>query len=402
METEYKIHPIAALFPDLPAEELKVLADDIKKHGQHEPILYLGEDIYDGSGVRTKHVMWVIDGKNRLAACKLAGVDPDCRPFAVWCFAGIEEMTLPWMLDQAISANLMRRNLTPAQRSAIVVQADALREKLVAEENNKKRQTQQAEREQIKQEKQTEVRVAKTVLAATVGNPTAAVAGRTREKLAEEAKVSPDTIALVQKIQKQAPGRVKKIAAGKLSINEALANLPKPKVSPKDEAKKYPALDLPAVMPPSNKDTIKKLEIIQKGIDALLIAIKSTKLASVEEFACGKKIRDDLSDLKEEAEFLFSEYKHCELAAAFFVSDPTVRSGPRPLVGDDSDHRVNVQKAIKKHDEVSFLDYGGRGYFRGGDESPYTKDYMNALKKEMRVLGYWKTMGNTFKWVGKP
>jgi hypothetical protein len=57
-----KIHPAAELFPMLGDAELAELAADSKSNGLRLPIVML-----DGA---------VLDGRNRLKACKLAGVDP--------------------------------------------------------------------------------------------------------------------------------------------------------------------------------------------------------------------------------------------------------------------------------------------------------------------------------------
>ena len=53
-----KIHPVAALFPMLPEEEMLALAKSIKAHGLNESIVMQGDVL--------------LDGRNRLAACKLA------------------------------------------------------------------------------------------------------------------------------------------------------------------------------------------------------------------------------------------------------------------------------------------------------------------------------------------
>lgn len=60
---ELKVHPAAAVFPMLSEDELADLAEDIKANGLLHPI------VLDAEGV-------VIDGRNRLAACKLAGIEP--------------------------------------------------------------------------------------------------------------------------------------------------------------------------------------------------------------------------------------------------------------------------------------------------------------------------------------
>jgi hypothetical protein len=57
------VHPIAAIFPMLPDEELRALADDIKRNGLLHPITL------DDEGR-------IVDGRNRYKACGLAGVEP--------------------------------------------------------------------------------------------------------------------------------------------------------------------------------------------------------------------------------------------------------------------------------------------------------------------------------------
>lgn len=59
----------ANIFPMIPPDELAELADDIKENGLNEPLVIgkVGDE-------------WMlIDGRNRLAACKLAGITPDYR-----------------------------------------------------------------------------------------------------------------------------------------------------------------------------------------------------------------------------------------------------------------------------------------------------------------------------------
>ena len=58
-----QIHPIADIFPLMADDELDELAEDIKANGLINPI------VVDGDGV-------LIDGRNRLEACRRAGVEP--------------------------------------------------------------------------------------------------------------------------------------------------------------------------------------------------------------------------------------------------------------------------------------------------------------------------------------
>ena len=93
----YPVHPAATLFPMMNAEELQGLADDIREHGQREPVI-----LFDGA---------VLDGRNRLRACELAGVEP------LTCVR--DDIASPTTF--VLSLNLHRRHLTPAQRAALGV-----------------------------------------------------------------------------------------------------------------------------------------------------------------------------------------------------------------------------------------------------------------------------------------
>jgi len=101
----WKIHPAAELFPMIDTEELNALADDIKANGLIDPIV-----IYKGQ---------VLDGRNRLAACQRAGVEP--RVIHTTLMDGQIGPT-EWVL----SKNLHRRQLTKSQAAAVAVEAEAL------------------------------------------------------------------------------------------------------------------------------------------------------------------------------------------------------------------------------------------------------------------------------------
>jgi hypothetical protein len=88
-----KVHPIAELFPMMPDEELQALADDIKANGLLHAIILDDEK-------------QIVDGRNRLAACKLAQVEPR-----------FESLNGQDPRAVIVSANLARRNLTLGQRA---------------------------------------------------------------------------------------------------------------------------------------------------------------------------------------------------------------------------------------------------------------------------------------------
>ena len=93
------IHESAALFPMLNEAELDELAADIAKHGQLEPIVLFEEKI--------------LDGRNRLEACRRAQVKPK--------FRALEACDSPTAF--VISSNLHRRHMTPMLRSTCAVDA---------------------------------------------------------------------------------------------------------------------------------------------------------------------------------------------------------------------------------------------------------------------------------------
>ena len=93
-------HPFAALFPELPPEELSLLARDIKERGQNEPII-----LYKGL---------ILDGRNRYRACQIAGVKPWIEEFDRRGDKGSPE-------DFVLSRNLRRRHLSMGQKAAIAL-----------------------------------------------------------------------------------------------------------------------------------------------------------------------------------------------------------------------------------------------------------------------------------------
>jgi ParB-like nuclease domain len=90
------VHPAAELFPLMQADELKQLAQDIQDRGLIEPIL-----LHEGK---------ILDGRNRAAACALAGVEPHYEDAPI-------DGGSPTLF--VVSKNLHRRHLTTSQRAAV-------------------------------------------------------------------------------------------------------------------------------------------------------------------------------------------------------------------------------------------------------------------------------------------
>lgn len=103
----WPVHPAADLFPLLADNELAELAEDIRSHGLLEPVWL----VPDGNGE-----LLVLDGRNRLRACELAGVEPRTRVY---------DGDDPYGF--AISLNLHRRHLTVGQRAMIADELAVLR-----------------------------------------------------------------------------------------------------------------------------------------------------------------------------------------------------------------------------------------------------------------------------------
>lgn len=95
-----EVHPAAALFPMMTAEELDDLAADIREHGLAHPI------VLDQDGT-------LIDGRNRLTACRRAGVEPT--------YSQLDDRVDP--AAYILSLNVHRRMLTRGQRAMAVAKA---------------------------------------------------------------------------------------------------------------------------------------------------------------------------------------------------------------------------------------------------------------------------------------
>ena len=102
------VHPAAELFPLMKGPEFGLLVEDIGEHGLREPIVIC-------QGV-------VLDGRNRLRACEIAGVEPR---FVEWDGIGSP-------LGFVLARNLHRRHLNEGQRALIAAQAKAMFEEEAA------------------------------------------------------------------------------------------------------------------------------------------------------------------------------------------------------------------------------------------------------------------------------
>lgn len=89
----YRISEIAATSPDMTADDFSQLIEDIRQHGQLVPIWMSGDE--------------VIDGRKRLQACALLGIEPK----AVDLSPDQDPAALVYSL------NILRTHYTPSQRA---------------------------------------------------------------------------------------------------------------------------------------------------------------------------------------------------------------------------------------------------------------------------------------------
>jgi hypothetical protein len=174
-------HTALSLFPEMDGEELRALAADIRANGLMNPVVLSGAT--------------VLDGRNRLLACKIADVEPT---FIHWDPAG--EVTQVSAVAWVISQNMARRHLTASQRAAIALEVEKL---LAAEARRRQSTSSGGESPQL------------------VEKLPQADKGKAREKAGELLKVSGRYVQDAKKIAKDAPELIPEIKAGRLTVSEA-------------------------------------------------------------------------------------------------------------------------------------------------------------------------------------
>ncbi len=98
-----KPHPAAALFPLLDDAQLRELKEDIRQHGVRQPVV-----TYQGM---------LLDGRNRIRACDLLGVNPPHVEYD-----GDDPIGF------VISANLRRRHMDDGQRALVAAKLATMRQ----------------------------------------------------------------------------------------------------------------------------------------------------------------------------------------------------------------------------------------------------------------------------------
>lgn len=171
-----KHHPIADVWPMMEEDKLRELADDIRKNGQLVPVW-----LYDGK---------ILDGRNRWAACKIAGVEPKTKDYT-----GDEPTAF------AVAMNDRRRHMN---KGALAAVAAELEPHFAAD--------------------------AKRRYEATVGRPKKSVEKvpqilapqpKAREQAAKSVGVNDRYVSDAKKVKQEAPEVFERLKAGKITLQDA-------------------------------------------------------------------------------------------------------------------------------------------------------------------------------------
>ena len=174
-----QFHEIANVWPMMDDESIQRLADDIRDNGLHQPIW-----TYEGK---------VLDGRNRLTACKIAGVEPVFREYK-----GDEPTAF------AVSLNDRRRHMTKGALAAVAAELEPM---FAADA---KRRQKQAGKEHGRGQK-----VKEKIPEAIQPQPQA------REQAAKAVGVNDRYVSDAKKVKEEAPEVFERLKAGKVTLQDA-------------------------------------------------------------------------------------------------------------------------------------------------------------------------------------
>lgn len=184
MKRHFEIHEHARHLPMATDSEIADMAADIKEHGLRNPIVLFEEKI--------------LDGRNRLKACEIAGVEPE---FVI--YDGMDP------LADVVSWNIQRRHLTTSQKAAAAVELKGAFAK------------QAKERMQARKGKQP---------GATKANLPDLAKGQSRDQAAAAVGVSGRTVQNAEFVKEHAPELFQEVKTGNITVDAALKKT-KPKVT---------------------------------------------------------------------------------------------------------------------------------------------------------------------------
>lgn len=196
----YDVHPAADLFPMLGDEELQELAEDIRVNGLIEPV-WLWND--------PQHGRVLLDGRNRVAACAIAGVEPTTRTYT-----GDDPVSF------VISENVRRRHLTEGQKADIALRSEPLYAEQAKAKEARRRLLWPSNQHTTKGSA-TEASRPQSHHKESPSKSTSKRGPQSRDKAAKSTGTSGRSVARMKRITQQAPDLVEQVRAGKLSLDRA-------------------------------------------------------------------------------------------------------------------------------------------------------------------------------------
>jgi ParB-like chromosome segregation protein Spo0J len=174
-----KHHQIADVWPMMDEDKLRELADDIRKNGQLVPVW-----LYEGK---------ILDGRNRWAACKIAGIEPKTKEYT-----GGEPTAF------AVAMNDRRRHMNKGALAAVAAELEPF-----FAADAKKRQAEQAKRNQPQSAPQ---KVAKLPPIEK---------SKSRQEAAKSVGVGERYVQDAKKVKQEAPEVFERLKAGKITLQDA-------------------------------------------------------------------------------------------------------------------------------------------------------------------------------------
>jgi ParB-like chromosome segregation protein Spo0J len=174
-----KNHPIADVWPMMDEARLQELAADIRQNGQLVPVW-----LYEGK---------ILDGRNRWAACKIAGVEPKTKEYT-----GDEPTAF------AVAMNDRRRHMNKGALAAVAAEL----EPFFAEDAAKRK-------------KETEGRPRKESEKPVAKLPPVSPAPKARAEAAKSVGVGERYVQDAKKVKAEAPEVFERLKAGKITLQDA-------------------------------------------------------------------------------------------------------------------------------------------------------------------------------------
>ena len=175
-----KNHPISDVWPMMDEAKIAELADDIRKNGQLVPVW-----LYEGK---------ILDGRNRWAACMIAGVDPKTKEYK-----GDEPTAF------AVSLNDRRRHMNKGSLAAVAAELEPF---FAADAKRRRKETEGRPKKDLQklEEKIPQVMARQS---------------QAREEAAKSVGVNDRYVSDAKKVKAEAPEVFERLKAGKITLQDA-------------------------------------------------------------------------------------------------------------------------------------------------------------------------------------